>query len=247
MRSLLLLFLGLTLGAATTNATNNDAANNAPPSRIILFFGDSLTAGYGIDNSQAFPALVQQRIDRHNWPFIAVNAGLSGETSAAGLRRIDWLLRRPVDILVLELGANDGLRGIPLAQTRQNLQAIIERTQAKYPQVALVIAGMQIPPNLGPEYTEEFRQIFPNLAQENQAALIPFLLEDVAGIPELNLPDGIHPTPEGHSMLAANVWKVLEPLLQTRLGATGDQATEQETGQIPGQEPPPAKAGTATP
>jgi len=191
------------------------AGARAEPQRI-LFFGDSLTAGYGIETSQAFPALIQQRLDRLGWPYVAVNAGLSGETSAAGLRRIDWVLRQPVDVLVLELGANDGLRGVPLAQTRVNLQAIVDRTRAKYPEAALVVAGMQIPPNLGPEYTEEFRRIFPELAEHNDAALIPFLLEGVGGLPEFNLPDGIHPTPEGHAILADNVWRVLEPLLQKR-------------------------------
>ena len=180
----------------------------------ILFFGDSLTAGYGIDPAQAFPALIQGKIDSLKWDFEVVNAGLSGETSAAGLRRIDWILRRSVDILVLELGGNDGLRGIELGSTEKNLQGIIDRTRKKYPEVRVVIAGMQIPPNLGPEYSEQFRAMFPRLAEKNRAQLIPFLLEGVGGVAELNLPDGIHPTVQGHEIVAENVWRVLKPLLE---------------------------------
>ena len=214
------------------------AAGAAADAPRILFFGDSLTAGYGIESGQAFPALIQGRLDSLGWPFVAVNAGLSGDTSAAGLRRIDWVLRRPIDVLVLELGANDGLRGVPLAQTRANLQAIVDRTRAKYPRAALVVAGMQMPPNLGPEYTEEFRRLFPELAERNGAALIPFLLEGVGGVPELNLPDGIHPTPEGHALLADNVWRVLEPVLRDRLPATADSAAAESPA------PPAATADT---
>ncbi len=191
--------------------------SSAPPASAeapaILFFGDSITAGYGLGKKQAFPALIEQKIDSQGWAFKVVNAGLSGETTAAGLRRIDWVLQRKVDFMVLELGANDGLRGIPLGTTRENLQAIIERAKKKYPQMQIVIAGMRIPPNLGPEYTAEFKGLFPALAKENAAALIPFLLEGVGGVPELNLPDGIHPTSQGHKIVAENVWKVLEPLL----------------------------------
>jgi acyl-CoA thioesterase-1 len=142
-----------------------------------------------------------------------INAGLSGETSAGGLRRINWLLKRPIDVLVLELGANDGLRGIPAAQTRQNLQAIIDRVKEKNPAVKIIIAGMMVPPNMGADYAGEFQKIFPQLAKQNQAELIPFLLEGVAGIPELNLPDGIHPTAEGHRIVAGTVWKVVKPVL----------------------------------
>ena len=184
---------------------------------VILFFGDSITAGYGVETEQAFPALIQQKIDAQGWNFKAANAGLSGETTAAGLRRIDWLLKREIDFLVLELGGNDGLRGIPLSTTRQNLQGIIDRARKKYPHLQIVVAGMQIPPNLGPEYTAEFSALFPDLAKKNNATLIPFLLEGVGGIPELNLPDGIHPTPEGQKIVAENVWKVLKHLLEKTL------------------------------
>ena len=189
-------------------------AEEADSSRVILFFGDSLTAGYGLDREQAFPALVQARIDSLGWNFEVFNAGLSGETAAGGLRRIDWLLRRPIDVFVLELGANDGLRGIDPKDTHANLQQIVERVKAKNPAVALVIAGMQMPPNLGAEYTEVFAAIFPTLAKENDAALIPFLLEGVGDQPALNLPDGNHPNVEGHQIVAETVWATLGPVLE---------------------------------
>src|SRR5436190_5411654 len=182
--------------------------------RTIFILGDSLAAGAGVDPDEAFPALLQKRIDAAGLKYEIVNAGVSGDTSAGGLRRIDWLLRRKVDIVVLELGGNDGLRGIPPASTRTNLQAIIDRTRGKYPDVTIVIAGMEMPPNMGPEYTSALRQIFPDLAKSNKAAVIPFLLEGVGGKPELNLPDQIHPNPEGHRIVAENVWKVLKPLLK---------------------------------
>jgi len=181
--------------------------------RTILFFGNSLTAGYGLDLAQAFPSLIQQKIDSLQLPYVVVNAGLSGETSAGGKARISWVLRKPVDVFVLELGANDGLRGLELTQTRRNLQAIIDTVKARNPDTKIVIAGMQMPPNLGQQYTSDFRQLFPDLAGKNQATLIPFLLDRVGGIAALNLPDGIHPTAEGHRLVAENVWQVLEPLL----------------------------------
>jgi acyl-CoA thioesterase-1 len=189
-------------------------SKNDGGAKVILFFGNSLTAGYGLGPARAFPALIQEKINSHGWNFRVVNAGLSGETTAGGLRRIDWVLRRPIDVLVLELGANDGLRGLPVEGAKQNLQAIIDRTKSKYPSVKVVLAGMRVPSNLGRDYTTRFRAIFPELAAANSAVLIPFLLEGVGGIPELNLPDGIHPTPEGHQIVAENVWKVLEPVLR---------------------------------
>lgn len=197
-------------------AEENAAADST--ARVVLFYGDSLTAGYGIDSEQAFPALIQARIDSLEWNYEAVNAGLSGETSAGGLRRINWVLRRSVDVLVLELGSNDGLRGIAPSSTAANLQGIIDKVKLKYPQVAIVVVGMQMPPNMGPDYTAAFRDVFPALAKDNDAALVPFLLEGVALVPELNLPDGNHPTPAGHRILADNVWQVLEPLLAARQG-----------------------------
>lgn len=188
--------------------------DSGPP--VVLFLGTSLTAGLGLSESQAYPALIQQKIDSVGIPLRVVNAGLSGETSAGGLRRADWLLRQPVAVLVLELGANDALRGQDLDATRRNLQEIIDRTRAAHPEASLVVAGMQAPPNLGSRYTTAFRDIFPDLARRNHAALIPFLLEGVAGVPRLNQADGIHPTAEGDSIVAENVWKVLGPILRQR-------------------------------
>jgi acyl-CoA thioesterase-1 len=192
-----------------------DTTKSRSDAKAILFFGDSLTAGYGLEPSQAFPALIQEKINVLGWNFRVINAGLSGETTAGGLRRIDWVLQRPVDVLVLELGANDGLRGLPVEGAKQNLQAIIDRTRSKYPGVKVVLVGMQVPSNLGRDYTTRFRAIFPELATANDATLIPFLLEGVASVPELNLPDGIHPTAAGQKIVAENVWKVLEPVLRT--------------------------------
>ena len=187
----------------------------APSAKVLLFLGDSLTAGYGIDASQAFPALIQAKIDAKRWNIKVINAGQSGDTSAGGLARLDWLLKNRVDILVLELGANDGLRGLPVEVTRKNLQAIIDRTRQRYPQVKVVITGMRVPPNMGRDYGTRFEAIFPALAKKNQGALIPFILEGVAGVRELNLPDGIHPTAEGHRVIAGNIWKVLEPIMRS--------------------------------
>jgi len=185
----------------------------AEPKRILIL-GDSLTAGYGIDPFDAYPARLQEIIDQKDLPYRIIASGLSGETSAGGLRRVDWVLRQPIDMLILALGANDGLRGIDLADTKQNLQAIIDKARARSPGARIVIAGMEIPPNMGPEYTQRFRQIFPQLAEENDAHLIPFLLADVGGRPELNLPDGIHPNAQGHAIVAQNVWDAIRPLLE---------------------------------
>jgi acyl-CoA thioesterase I len=188
----------------------NSAPESADSRKTILFFGDSITAGYGIDEQEAFPALIQQRLDSIGLQWRAVNAGLSGETSAGGLRRIDWLLRQPVDVMVLELGGNDGLRGVSPDDTRRNLEEIIDRTRAKYPDVRIILAGMQIPPNLGPEYAAAFAGLYTDVARSKQVELIPFILEGVGGISELNLPDGIHPTAEGHKILAETVWAKLD-------------------------------------
>lgn len=182
----------------------------------ILFFGTSLTAGYGLSGDQAYPALIQEKIDSAGLDYRVVNAGVNGATSAEGLSRIDWLLRQPVDVLVLELGANDGLRGRGVEQLRENLQAIIDRTNAAYPDAAVVIAGMEAPPNLGRRYTDAFRQVFRDLARANGAALIPFLLEGVAADPSLNQADGIHPTARGQEIVAENVWEVLQEVLERR-------------------------------
>ena len=199
---------------ATDPGPAQDTTKSSGDAKTILFFGDSLTAGYGLAPTQAFPALIQEKINALRWNFRVINAGVSGETTAGGLRRLDWVLQRPVDVFVLELGANDGLRGLPVEGARQNLQAIIDRTRNKYPRVQVVLVGMQVPTNLGRDYTSRFRAIFPQLAATNNAALIPFLLEGVGGVPELNLPDGIHPTAAGQKVVAENVWKVLESVLK---------------------------------
>jgi acyl-CoA thioesterase-1 len=189
------------------------AASPAP--KVVLFLGDSITAGYGLEPSQAFPELIEDKIQTKKWNFKVVNAGQSGDTTAGGLNRMDWLLRSRIDVLVLELGGNDGLRGLPADTTRKNLQAIIDRTRGEYPDVKIVLAGMKVPPNMGRDYGRQFDAIFPELAKKNKAALIPFVLEGVGGVRELNLPDGIHPTAKGHEIIANNVWRVLEPVLRS--------------------------------
>jgi acyl-CoA thioesterase-1 len=180
----------------------------------LLFFGDSLTAGYGLEDlNNAFPALIQTKIDSLSLKYTVINSGLSGETSAGGKSRINWVLNQKVDIFILELGANDGLRGIPLKETRKNLQAIIDAVLAKNAATKIVLAGMQLPPNMGIDYITEFKTIFPELAKKNGLKLIPFLLKDVGGIPALNQADGIHPTGKGHKILANNAWVILKPML----------------------------------
>src|ERR1051326_944921 len=207
--------------AAVAQSPEKQAANPTqthPERQTIVVLGDSLASGYGLDVSQAFPALLQKKIDDASWPFTVVNAGVSGATSADGARRIDWLLRAKMDILVLELGGNDGLRGIPVTATETNLQSIIDRARQKYPKVQIVVAGMQMPPNMGEEYNQAFQNIFPRLARANHAALVPFLLQGVGGQPGLNLPDRIHPNEAGHKIVAENVWKILRPILEKSAG-----------------------------
>lgn len=179
----------------------------------ILFFGNSLTAGFGLDPVHAFPGLIQKKIDELGKNYSVINAGLSGETSAGGLNRIDWVMGQSFSIFILELGANDGLRGLPLESTRSNLQGIIDKVKVKYPEAKIIIAGMMVPPNMGEEYGNKFVNVYPDLARTNNASLIPFLLDAVAGNPDLNLPDGIHPNMEGHQIVADNVWKYLNQLL----------------------------------
>ena len=203
--------------ATTPSATSVPAAKSAtaPTQKpTILFFGNSLTAGLGVEPDEAFPALIGQKIDSAGLGYNVVNAGLSGETTAGGRSRVGWVLRRqPIAMFVLELGANDGLRGLPLAATRQNLQAIIDTVRQHSPQARIVLAGMQIPPNMGASYATDFKNVYAELAQKNQLVLIPFLLEGVGGHPDLNQRDGIHPTPAGHRLVARTVWSILQPLL----------------------------------
>ncbi len=189
-------------------------AADKPAQKTVLVLGDSIAAGYGVKREEAFPSLLQKKIDAAKLPYRMVNGGVSGDTSSGGLRRIDWMLKQPVDVLILELGGNDGLRGVNPATTKQNLQGIIDKAKRKYPQIKIVLAGMQMPPNMGEEYTKAFAEMYPALAKANNAALIPFLLEGVGGIPDMNLPDGIHPSVEGHEVVAGNVWKVLESVLK---------------------------------
>jgi acyl-CoA thioesterase I len=206
----------LAFGAASSVASDSSsvsAASAAAAAKTIVVLGDSLAAGYGLDRTEAFPALLQRKVNELELKFQVVNAGVSGDTSAGGLRRLDWLLKRPVDVLVIELGGNDGLRGLSAAAMKKNLQSIIERTRAKYPGVKIVLAGMKMPANFG-EYATQFERVYSELAKEQNVALVPFLLEGVGGQPALNLPDGIHPTAEGQKVLAENVWRVLKPVLE---------------------------------
>ncbi|WP_086476538.1 MULTISPECIES: arylesterase [Arenibacter] len=193
-----------------TTKQEDTATSPTTDQKTILFYGNSLTAGMGLDPTEAFPELIQKKLDSLGFKYQVINAGLSGETSASGKNRVSWVLKQKVDVFVLELGANDGLRGIPLQETRTNLQAIIDTVKDINPETVIILAGMQIPPNMGPEYTKEFRELFPQLAKENNLPLIPFLLKDVAGVPELNQADGIHPTAEGQRIIAKNIWPIIE-------------------------------------
>lgn len=181
--------------------------------KTIVFFGNSLTAAYGLDPSQGFVGLIGQRIDSLGLDYKVVNAGLSGETSAGGNSRVDWILRQKIDVFVLELGANDGLRGTSTEETYKNLNAIIRKVKTKYPEVKILICAMEAMPNMGEKFTTEFRGIFSKLAKENNATLIPFFLSNVGGIPELNQADGIHPTAKGHQLVAENIWEVLKEVI----------------------------------
>ena len=202
-------------GAADT------AATSAARSRVrVVFLGTSLTAGFGLmRDSERFTDLIQAMADSAGVPVAVVNAGLSGETSAGGLRRLDWVLQQPADVLVLELGANDGLRGQSVSALEENLARIVLRARALSPGVQVVLAGMEAPPNLGERYTSEFRDAFANVAREHDVLLLPFLLEGVAGVPELNQGDRIHPTAEGHRRIARTLWPQLEPVLRAAAAA----------------------------
>ena len=188
------------------------AASASEP--VVVFLGTSLTAGYGLPESQAFPALIEERIRTEGLEYRVINAGVSGDTSAGGLRRLGWLLRQPIAVLVLELGANDMLRGQAVDQLRSNLETILERTAEAHPNARFLVAGMRAAPNLGPDYVEAFDAIYPALAEEHEAELVPFLLEDVAARRRLNQADGIHPTAEGHALIADRLWPALRPLLR---------------------------------
>lgn len=196
-----------------SSETETEQVENNSSKKIIVF-GDSLTAGYGLEDvNNAFPGIIQDKIEELELNYTVVNSGVSGETTSGGKNRIEWVLNEKPDIFILELGANDGLRGVPIQQTKANLQYIIDAVKQKYPTTKIILAGMQLPPNMGKTYTEEFKGLFPELAEKNGTELIPFLLENVGGIAALNQSDGIHPTEEGHEILATNVWTVLQPIL----------------------------------
>jgi acyl-CoA thioesterase-1 len=186
---------------------------SAPDAPAIVFLGTSLTAGLGLDPEQAYPALIQHKLDAEGLRYRAVNAGVSGETSAGALRRIDWLLQQPVAVLVIETGANDGLRAQDVAATRTNLQGIVDRARGATPQPKLLLLGMQAPPNFGADYARDFGALYRDVAEKNHVPLVPFLLAGVGGVPSLNQGDGIHPTAEGQKVMAEVVWKALRPLI----------------------------------
>jgi len=197
-------------GSRALWAADAPTANGAPAAagRIVVL-GDSITAGYGLDPSQAYPALLQEKITAAGLPYTVVNAGVSGDTTAGGLRRLDWTLSRPTAVLIIALGGNDGLRGIAPQQTAENLTGIIQRARAKFPAIQVIVAGMEMPGNMGPDFVAQFRAVFPRVATDGSATLVPFLLEGVGGKPELNQPDLIHPTAAGQQRVAENVWPIL--------------------------------------
>jgi len=199
---------------STSETEQETSVSEANQTKTILCFGDSITAGYGLDDSnEAFPALLQNKIDSLGLDYNVINSGVSGETTAGGLSRIDWVLKQDIAVFLLELGGNDGLRGVPLTETRSNLQAIMDAVREKDPETTIILAGMELPPNMGNEYTTEFRLVFSELAEKNDVLFIPFILKDVGGIPELNQGDGIHPTAEGHQIVANTVWEVLKSVI----------------------------------
>ncbi|WP_400078706.1 arylesterase [Winogradskyella sp. R77965] len=218
--ALFLLACGNDKTEKSTQETNSTEQTKEPmtettKANTILCFGDSITAGYGLDDSNdAFPAILQGKIDSLDYNYRVINSGLSGETTAGGKGRINWILNQDIEIFILELGANDGLRGVPLSETRLNLQAIIDAVKQKNPKTTIILAGMELPPNMGQDYTTEFRQIYADIATKNNLEFIPFILKNVGGIAELNQGDGIHPTAEGHKILANTVWETLEPLMK---------------------------------
>lgn len=201
---------------AMPDTSGERAARDGEATGTVLFLGTSLTAGYGLSPDQAYPARIQQKLDSAGLPFRAVNAGVSGETSAGALRRLDWLLRQPFDVLVLETGANDMLRGTDVDSTAANIQEIVERVRARRPEADIIIAGMLAPPNMGRGYADRFAGVFPEVARRNDLELVPFILEGVGGVRSLNQADGVHPTAEGQRVIAENVWPAVERVLRAR-------------------------------
>lgn len=203
-------------GAARDTGARRTASGSTDTTQrpVVLFLGTSLTAGLGLDPEEAYPALIQRKLDSAGIGWRAVNAGLSAETSAGALRRLEWLLSDPPRVVVVETGANDGLRGLDVDSTRANLEAIIATIRTRDSTIRIVLAGMEAPPNLGPRFTARFRAIYPQLARRHGLALIPFLLDGVGGVDSLNQSDGIHPNARGQEIVAANVWRTLEPVLR---------------------------------
>ncbi len=203
--------------APSTGASSEPAVSESRDSakKSILFFGNSITAGYGLESHETFVSILQRRIDSLGYNYELINAGVSGETTATGSNRVNWVMeQQQVDIFVLELGANDGLRGVPVSETYKNLVAIIDKVRAVNPHVKIILAGMMIPPSMGPEYSSAFQKLYPAVAEEKKVKLIPFILNDVAGIDSLNLPDGIHPNAAGEKIVAENVWEVLKTVVE---------------------------------
>lgn len=203
---------GLLLTAGTALLAEEAPNANRATKRIVVL-GDSITAGYGLDPGEAYPALLQKKIDAAKLPYTVANAGVSGDTTAGGLRRIAWAMGKGADVLIIALGGNDGLRGISPEETKKNLLGIVAKARTKNPEIAILIAGMQMPDNMGKTFTAEFKTLFPEAAKESKSTLIPYLLEGVGGIETLNQPDRIHPTAEGQAKVADNVWKVLQPVV----------------------------------
>ncbi len=209
---LLLLALGAGVSAGEAPSTNPTAQKRG---RIVVL-GDSITAGYGLDPAHAYPAILQEKVASAGWPYEVANAGVSGDTTAGGLRRVDWALRGGAEVLVIALGGNDGLRGISPEQTEANLRGIVKRAREKVPGIAVIIAGMEMPASMGQPYTDQFRAVFPRVAKETGTELVPFLLANVGGIAGLNQDDAIHPNDAGQKLVAENVWAVLNPVLEKR-------------------------------
>jgi acyl-CoA thioesterase-1 len=207
-----ILMFGLLLTAGTALLAEEAPNANRATKRIVVL-GDSITAGYGLDPGEAYPALLQKKIDAAKLPYTVANAGVSGDTTAGGLRRIAWAMGKGADVLIIALGGNDGLRGISPEETKKNLLGIVAKARTKNPEIAILIAGMQMPDNMGKTFTAEFKTLFPEAAKESKSTLIPYLLEGVGGIETLNQPDRIHPTAEGQAKVADNVWKVLQPVV----------------------------------
>ena len=208
MTALLISATGILFAGEKVKA--NDTNEIAEATKRIVILGDSITAGYGLDQKEAYPALLQKKITHAKLPFSVTNAGLSGDTTAGGLRRVNWAMTKGADVLIIALGGNDGLRGIEPEETKKNLSGIVKKARAKNPEIRILIAGMQMPDNMGQDFTARFKALFPAIAKEDKATLIPFLLEGVGGDEKLNQADGIHPTAAGQKKIAENVWKVLK-------------------------------------